>query len=251
LNRPAPRIKSVVPIRRQGTRIPFFCVTAGYGHVLALADFARECSADQPFYALQPPLEADLQGPRPGRDELIEEYRAAVREVQPRGPYVIGGCSSGGLLAVELARALQREGQRVALLVLLDSPHVISPLFWSCYRRFRRQLAFVLGLLAHGRWRRILLAKSFFIDEGFYTHLAALDRYEVGAYDAPILLFNSQRGLSFSASAPHWANIAKGEFTIHRVPVDHLMFLRPPHAAEVANLMQQAIDRTLERECVS
>jgi thioesterase domain-containing protein len=45
----------------------------------------------------------------------------AVRAVRPQGPYVLGGWSMGGAVAFEMARALERQGQRVELLVLLDS----------------------------------------------------------------------------------------------------------------------------------
>jgi thioesterase domain-containing protein len=41
--------------------------------------------------------------------------------VQPRGPYLLGGWCTGGIVAFEMARQLQRQGQKVALLVLIDS----------------------------------------------------------------------------------------------------------------------------------
>ena len=44
----------------------------------------------------------------------------ALRAVEPSGPYLIGGFSSGGLVAHEMAQQLRSAGEPVALLALLD-----------------------------------------------------------------------------------------------------------------------------------
>jgi thioesterase domain-containing protein len=49
-------------------------------------------------------------------------YKAAVRQIQPRGPYLIGGWSLGGMHAFEVARQLLLEGQCVRGLLLIDAP---------------------------------------------------------------------------------------------------------------------------------
>lgn len=46
----------------------------------------------------------------------------AVRAVQPKGPYRLLGYSFGGVFALELARALLKEGEEVAFLAMLDTP---------------------------------------------------------------------------------------------------------------------------------
>lgn len=43
-----------------------------------------------------------------------------IRRVQPSGPYRLGGYSLGGLIALEVAQQLQRDGDEVELLFLLD-----------------------------------------------------------------------------------------------------------------------------------
>src|SRR5207253_6880456 len=54
-------------------------------------------------------------------EEMATEYLAAVREVQPRGPYRFGGWSAGGLVALEMAQQLLGQGEPIALLALLDT----------------------------------------------------------------------------------------------------------------------------------
>ncbi|MGH9463239.1 MAG: AMP-binding protein [Vicinamibacteria bacterium] len=52
--------------------------------------------------------------------ELVVSHVNEIRRIQPRGPYFLGGWSSGALLAFEAARRLVRDGQEVRRIVLLD-----------------------------------------------------------------------------------------------------------------------------------
>ena len=54
--------------------------------------------------------------------EMAAHYSERIREVQPAGPYLIGGASMGGMVAFDLARRLTAEGERVALVALMDTP---------------------------------------------------------------------------------------------------------------------------------
>jgi len=56
---------------------------------------------------------------------MAAHYVAAMRKVQPQGPYYLGGYSFGGRIAVYMANMLKAAGEEVALLALLDpSSHV-------------------------------------------------------------------------------------------------------------------------------
>ncbi|MET9933142.1 MULTISPECIES: alpha/beta fold hydrolase [unclassified Streptomyces] len=58
--------------------------------------------------------------------EIVERYVEAVRTVSPAGPYRLGGWSMGGIVAFEMARRLEEEGQEVECVTLLDSPFTLS-----------------------------------------------------------------------------------------------------------------------------
>lgn len=45
-----------------------------------------------------------------------------MRQIQPEGPYLIGGFSGGGITAYEIAQQLKAAGEAVDALVLLDTP---------------------------------------------------------------------------------------------------------------------------------
>ncbi|MDJ0715726.1 MAG: amino acid adenylation domain-containing protein [Prochloraceae cyanobacterium] len=111
----------LVPIQPKGNKSPFFCVHPAGGHVLCYVNLSRYLGDDRPFYGLQ------AQGFNEGEEALtkVEDmaslYVKAIREFKPEGPYQIGGWSFGGVVAYEIAQQLQKQGQEVSLLVLLDS----------------------------------------------------------------------------------------------------------------------------------
>ena len=82
---------------------------------------AQHFDPDRPFYGMQAPSVNGVGR----RFETIEEtatyYIEAMRAVRPEGPYHLGGHSSGGVVAFEMARQLRRDGHEVGCVVLLDT----------------------------------------------------------------------------------------------------------------------------------
>jgi acyl carrier protein len=108
------------PIQQAGTRTPFFFLhgdwTGGAFYCFALA---RACGTDQPFYVLEPYVFSDRE-PVPAMEAVAAAHLDAIRAVQPHGPYRLGGFCNGGLLAYEMARQLERQGERVEFLGLVN-----------------------------------------------------------------------------------------------------------------------------------
>src|SRR6185503_500362 len=111
----------LVPIQPQGSERPFFCVHAVSGNVLCYRALARRLGAQQPFYALQARGLDDEQEPQTQVEAMAADYLEAVRTIQSHGPYLLGGWSMGGLIALEMARQLQAQGEEVRLLALFDT----------------------------------------------------------------------------------------------------------------------------------
>jgi pimeloyl-ACP methyl ester carboxylesterase len=113
--------RTVVPIQESGTKPPFFCVHGGAGSTLFLHQLANELGPSQPFYGIEPD---GLDG-KPFRCKTVEDmaayYLAEIRKVQPKGPYYIGGYCFGGLVAFEMARILQQQGEPAALVALFSA----------------------------------------------------------------------------------------------------------------------------------
>jgi amino acid adenylation domain-containing protein/non-ribosomal peptide synthase protein (TIGR01720 family) len=111
----------LVPIKPSGSKLPFYCVHAGGGNVVGFYDLAQQFAEDQPFYGLQAAGLVEGQEPLSRIEDMAALYIEAIRKQQPEGPYLIGGYSSGGIIAFEMAQQLQRNGQEVGIVALLDS----------------------------------------------------------------------------------------------------------------------------------
>lgn len=112
----------LVPIQPLGSRSPFFCAAPVLGTVFPYYELAHAMRADRPFYGLQPTEDSADQRSLRTIERLATRYVSAMRQLQPTGPYYLGGWSFGGLVAFEMALQLQAAGERVALLVIFDTP---------------------------------------------------------------------------------------------------------------------------------
>ncbi|MEU7579736.1 non-ribosomal peptide synthase/polyketide synthase [Streptomyces sp. NPDC041068] len=110
----------VLPLRAQGDRAPVFCVHPGSGLGWTYSGLLRHIDQDTPVYAVQA---RGLSGDEPLADsveEMAEDYVARITEIRPEGPYHLLGYSFGGVVAHKMAEILERRGERVGLLTLLD-----------------------------------------------------------------------------------------------------------------------------------
>ncbi|MFY9822483.1 MAG: amino acid adenylation domain-containing protein [Thermoanaerobaculia bacterium] len=116
-----PEVTPLVKLQATGSRPPIFLVHAAGGLVHDFVNLAQRLDSDQPFYALQSP--ALVGGEHFASVPLMAaHYLEAVRSVQPRGPYRLGGYCVGGTVAFEMARQLRAAGEPTEPLLLFDSP---------------------------------------------------------------------------------------------------------------------------------
>jgi acyl transferase domain-containing protein/thioesterase domain-containing protein len=121
---PRRRFTHLVPMHQGegGSRQPFFLVAGMFGNVLNLRHLAHLLGADRPFYGLQACGLYGGEEPHKRIDEAAAAYIAEMRQVQPEGPYMLGGFSGGGITAYEIARQLEAAGEEVSLVIMLDTP---------------------------------------------------------------------------------------------------------------------------------
>lgn len=140
----------LVTVQRGGAdKRPFFFLHGDWaGGGFYCLTLARSLDAEQPFYVLEPYHFEGLDFP-PSFEEIAAAHVAAMRSVQPEGPYLLGGFCNGGLMAYEMARQLHMQGQQVDLLALID-PATPAP------HKFIRQSLKSLGILTRsGRGRQL------------------------------------------------------------------------------------------------
>ncbi len=85
-----------------------------FGNVLNLRHLAHLLGSDRPFYGLQARGLYGDEDPHRTIPDAARDYIAEMRQVQPHGPYMVGGFSGGGITAYEIAQQLTAAGEEVA-----------------------------------------------------------------------------------------------------------------------------------------
>ena len=260
----------LVPIRSGGALSPLFLVHPIGGGILCYGELARHLGADQPVYGLQ--ASNQFSGHR-SVQSIAREYVAAIRSLQEIGPYFLGGWSMGGVLAYEMAQQLGDQGQKVALLVLIDSflftPHedvidevdllfsFVEDLTASAGKQMpdlsrddipsaiddcvRLSLSWLKS--AHVLPQGIALHRFYEMWRVYRSNYEALIRYEPRQYANKITLLEAA---SNDGAQPTpfevWQPLAPAGIDCSILPGDHYTLLTHPAAAITGSTIQQCLN---------
>jgi len=248
----------LVPIHRTGDRTPFFCVHPGGGNGLCYLPLAAQLGADRPFYALQA---AGLDGRRPPAESveaMAADYVAAVRSVQPHGPYAVGGWSFGGTVAYEMAQQLCQAGEAIRLLAMIDvgilyAFGVMRTIFpkHEFAMMDLRQLA-IEAQVEQFRARtaeaglvppRATAEQAERIYRVFLANTKAMMDYRPRPYAGCVTLILGSEPLAGVRHDPaeEWRTICR-HVDLYCVPGSHLTMLRDPNARHVAAVLRRCLD---------
>ncbi|WP_371516856.1 amino acid adenylation domain-containing protein [Kitasatospora sp. NBC_01300] len=237
--------QSLLPLRAEGSRPPLFCVHPAAGMGWPYAGLLPHLGPDQPVYALQA-----RRGPgeAPGFPATVEDmaadYVAQIRAVRPGGPYRILGWSFGGLVAHAMATLLEREGEVVDLLVMVDSypvdDRLRADLPGFSEDEFDRTLLQSVGdddsLLGDDRARAALR-------DVYRNDLDLMAGFRPGRFHGGLLFFRaaeSDPGDPYEpgrSTAAAWAGHIGGAVESHDVPATHHRMMRPSALAEIGPLL--------------
>lgn len=254
-----------------GARTPFFLVAGMFGNVLNLRHLAHLLGADRPFYGLQARGLYGDEAPHQSLAAAARDYIAEMKQVQPQGPYLLGGFSGGGITAYEIAQQLEAMGDAVSLVVLLDTPlpqrrplsrrdrmliqlheirrkGVTYPFVWA-RNRIRWEIAKRRGTPGQTDTQH-----SFHNAEIEAAFLSAVAQYRMRPWDGRLVLFrppqhgtwtvsggrlvDSQR--AYVLSDNDWGQYVPG-VDVHEVPGDHDSMVLEPNVRVLASLMKEAI----------
>jgi acyl transferase domain-containing protein/thioesterase domain-containing protein len=246
---------------------PLFCVHGAAGNVLNFKVIADRLGADQPFYGLQAQGVDGRLPLLPTIEAMAAQYVAAVRTVDPVGPYRLAGYSGGGVIALEMAQQLKQAGADVVLLAMLDTlaPAAaqvkISPLKkiwlmrhwslkfameWPERRRTTRQEkdnhALAMQQLSTGDTLPPELASA-----RLFSHFVmAQERYPTPVYDGAMVLFRAQQGYTpYLNAGPQlgWQAHLRGDIRVVEIPGSHVSMLSEPGLSQLAQGLRQALAR--------
>jgi thioesterase domain-containing protein/NAD(P)-dependent dehydrogenase (short-subunit alcohol dehydrogenase family)/acyl carrier protein len=100
---------------------PVYFIHGSRGNVLVFKAFADRMPLEQPVYALQAAGVDGKMMPDQTIEVMAERYLSAIRQVQPKGPYMLAGYSGGGVIAYEITRRLKAMDEATSMLMLIDT----------------------------------------------------------------------------------------------------------------------------------
>lgn len=270
----------LIAIQQKGSRPPIFFVHAVGGEVLYYEPLTRALGDDQPFYAFQSKLANQERIDPTTMEELAATYIAEMRARFPRGPYIIGGHSFGGLVAFEMARQLHAQGIVPSALIMLDayipgcSEHLTRSAQWAnLYENLRRDGVAYLARKLEAKYeylsqrlqRKLRLAtcaafriarrrlpatlRYSLVEE---THMKALMNYPFEAYEGDLQLIRAtDRGVGSISERRNadlgWGKRVKGQLSIYDVDADHSNIVVEPHVRAVADRIRTILSRAETR----
>ena len=111
----------ICALTKPATGAPLHIVPSAGSTPLTLVQLARAIDPPRQIYSFKAAGVEDQREPHATIGEMAAAYVAEILETQPSGPYLIAGHCFGGVIAYEMAAQLENQGQRVALLSLLDT----------------------------------------------------------------------------------------------------------------------------------
>jgi acyl transferase domain-containing protein/thioesterase domain-containing protein/acyl carrier protein len=264
-----PGFRSLVTIQRGSeNQIPFFCIHGSGGNVLNFRDLSQAMGRSQPFYGVQSRGIDGVSRPHHSIEEMAAAYLTEIREVQPEGPYMLGGYSGGGLVAFEMAHQLTAAGETVALLVMFDTfPPKIPDRDITVAMRLRRLRDERMGYLNHIVTRRLdarrdaaMLARAEEIAQRGgvvpvelrdmhvqHSFVRAADKYVLRPWRGHVVLMRAEE-MGFEAEglgqAYGWDDVIAGGVEVVQVPGNHDTLVLEPNATTLVQQLRATLDRT-------
>jgi amino acid adenylation domain-containing protein len=272
----------LVAVQPEGHHAPL-CIVPGAGDPgLYLRNIAKHLGVDQPLYGFHA---QGIDGKKPFHDsvnEMAAHYVQDLRQLQPQGPYFLGGYSFGGIVAYEMAQQLQYEGQSVALLALFDTP---GPAYRRRVATKRKAESILNWMTRHGRVLRTLrltrqvdyVAERFigwwkgWLDRkihksrrwgcylfrllrlpvplalrSYYMQFVVSEevkaRYHICPFAGPVTLFHANETSSMDEGLG-WKGVAFGGLEIISVAGKHTDLVKEPYVQGLAKHLRECLER--------
>ena len=277
---------TIVDIQPKGSRPPFYWIHTlggdGGGGFFYYRKLAELLGPDQPSFGIRSPQE-----PFARIEEMARFYIKEIQKFQPEGPYYLGGFCFGGNVAYEMAQQLTAAGEKVGLLVMLESspPNTCHKQEWTATaakysienivenvkdfvnvssdqklamlktkgkklkQKFKKRVAPSQESAPVGL-NQILDLSTY--PEGYVTyaetHWNALTHYHPQAYSGEITLFRAKKqGLSNFNHTLGWDALAGERVNVTVVPGTHESMLQEPNVQIVASQLRELLQQAAEK----
>ncbi|MES2141593.1 MAG: amino acid adenylation domain-containing protein [Pseudomonadota bacterium] len=237
----------VIPLHNSGRKTPLFLVHPVGGAIFWFLQLALSKSWDfnRPLYGIQDLGIETLALHFHSVEEMAIAYVHAIRQIQPHGPYLIGGASAGAATSVAMAQVFRRLGEEIAFIGLFDG--------WAPYPaqlKKNQNLFDVIMRTQYDKWKREFLDKKIeSADKLLQLQWARAQQnanYKIPFTDQMLTLFKAKEVSpvyrDINSPDNHWAKYCK-HLEIHNVTGGHDTIFEGENVSELAKLVCDCLDR--------
>jgi len=263
-----PTWKALAPVQPQGSKPALFlCQGAGI-----YSPLIPHLGMDQPIYGLVALTPEGEAAPYESVEILAAEYIEEMRQIQPKGPYLVGGISWGGVIAFEMAQQLVSQGHEVGCVALLDTilpeAYQAKPLPQRLAVHLKRTVtnpAYVLekaidilssvAIKVQRLYGQVALKAGLAVPKSveYYAMQEVNDQavvnYEPQLYPGQLTVFKASNPADLETTGVAldngWTDLAGGGLEIFEIPGTHLGILQEPDVAVLAEKLKICIDRAI------
>lgn len=254
----------LVPLKSGDESAPLFLIHAIGSSILFYQPLVEHLQTKRPIYGIQSAFLRDPDVPIHSIEALAEYYIQHIQQIQPHGPYCIGGASFGGLVAYEMAQQLVQKGEAMSALLLFDRPAPGVDIVPSAGKRYQKhwqkliesgpsylaakikdRSAFELErmratLRKNQRqiYKKLDLSTEKFLGETIVSRQTKLaHKYVPDSYPGDIHIIRaedaSDDGLVFEGDLG-WSQYVQGQTSIWPNSGSHMTIFKPPHVSSLA-----------------
>jgi thioesterase domain-containing protein len=252
---------------RAGDGPPLFCAPPVVGLSWCYLALLPHVDSRFPLYGLQA---RGLRRPEPlpaSMAEMARDFTDQIRTVQPSGPYHLLGWSLGGDVAFAMAEEIERRGEEVGLLVILDAnlanreAVALSNEPWMVYNLVLAQFGYVPALTPadpdpEARMLELVRRRpGLGLDEWPDQRVRALQRviknnvalahaHRPGRVHCPLLFFSATRNPpTLAEKLESWRRFVDGPFEAVELDCDHRYMLVPEQITRIGPALTAALAR--------
>lgn len=275
-----PQVRSSLLVELQAgsnNKQPLFLLHPVGGTAYIYRDLTRYLGSDLPVYGIQSlGLDGKTELPT-SLEQMATEYIKAIRTIQPNGAYFLGGSSLGGTVAFEMAQQLHAEGEKVALLAMIDTPgpghmgvkledegaiatYIIDSLFeldknfisLNSIREQGNAEEQVIYALEQAKIANLVPNNDFPVQTTrqiirvFKANMEAMWNYTPRIYPGKIIFFRAQdRREKYDPVHPEypWIELAASGIEIHPVSGNHITMNALPHVQIIAEKLKVCLEQ--------
>ncbi|MBX9703372.1 MAG: amino acid adenylation domain-containing protein [Silvanigrellaceae bacterium] len=232
----------IVPLKSEGKKTPLFLVHPVGGSVFWYKLLGKYFDTNRPLYGIQDPGLDKNQLIFENLEEMASAYINSIQDIQPHGPYLLGGASFGSTVAIEMAKQLLDRGEIVTAIISLDG--------WAFYPTLENNEIYFRSVMKEQNSRILKkymennICNSQFLLALQWHREKMLMQYKLPVIKTKLILFKAKElteTFKYNAPLNWWENYSTQPIELHVVPGDHESMFYEPNIRVLANNLNDSL----------